>query len=111
MTDPVRSRRPWLGPGPGGTGNLTAVRQSDQESLTPSTGAAAPLRPQTLRPTPLTEVAALLGLPLPAGPDVSVTGVTHDSRAIRPGDFYAALPGSRAHGADFAAQAAANGAV
>lgn len=34
-----------------------------------------------------------------------VTGVTLDSRAVRPGDLYAALPGSRAHGAQFAAAA------
>ena len=44
-------------------------------------------------------------------PDVAVTGVTHDSRDVRPGDVYAALPGSRAHGAEFAEQARANGAV
>ncbi|WP_408899607.1 UDP-N-acetylmuramoyl-L-alanyl-D-glutamate--2,6-diaminopimelate ligase [Nocardioides sp. R1-1] len=40
-----------------------------------------------------------------------VTGVTLDSRRVRPGDLYAALPGSRAHGASFAPQAAAAGAV
>jgi UDP-N-acetylmuramoyl-L-alanyl-D-glutamate--2,6-diaminopimelate ligase len=40
-----------------------------------------------------------------------VTGVTHDSRAVRPGDLYAALPGARFHGADFAAQAAGSGAA
>ncbi len=40
-----------------------------------------------------------------------VTGCTLDSRAVRPGDLYAALPGARAHGADFAEQAAAGGAV
>ena len=44
-------------------------------------------------------------------PDVTVTGVTHDSRAVRPGDVYAGLPGSRAHGAEFAAAARAAGAV
>jgi len=40
-----------------------------------------------------------------------VTGITHDSRAVRPGDLYAALPGARFHGADFAVQAAERGAV
>ena len=40
-----------------------------------------------------------------------VTGITHDSRAVRPGDVYAALPGARFHGADFAAQAADLGAA
>jgi len=42
---------------------------------------------------------------------LAVTGVTHDSRAVRPGDLYAALPGEKVHGADFAAMAAASGAV
>ena len=40
-----------------------------------------------------------------------LSGVTLDSRAVRPGDLYAALPGAHAHGADFAAQAVAAGAV
>jgi len=40
-----------------------------------------------------------------------LTGVTHDSRQVRPGDLYAALPGSRCHGARFCAEAAANGAA
>ena len=40
-----------------------------------------------------------------------VTGITHDSRLVQPGDLYAALPGSRHHGARFSAQAAAAGAV
>src|SRR6266852_948479 len=40
-----------------------------------------------------------------------VTGVTHDSTAVQPGDLYAALPGSRHHGAEFCGQAAAAGAV
>jgi UDP-N-acetylmuramoyl-L-alanyl-D-glutamate--2,6-diaminopimelate ligase len=43
--------------------------------------------------------------------DVVLHGVTHDSRAIRPGDLYAALPGAHAHGARFAAAAVAAGAV
>lgn len=61
----------------------------------------------------LSQVAAACGLTVAAGadPGVVVTGVTHDSRAVRPGDLFAALPGERAHGAEFAAQAAAAGAV
>jgi UDP-N-acetylmuramoyl-L-alanyl-D-glutamate--2,6-diaminopimelate ligase len=43
----------------------------------------------------------------PAG----VTGITHDSRFVRPGDLYAALPGARVHGARFCADPAAAGAV
>jgi UDP-N-acetylmuramoyl-L-alanyl-D-glutamate--2,6-diaminopimelate ligase len=41
----------------------------------------------------------------------AVTGCTLDSRAVQPGDLYAALPGARAHGADFAGQALAAGAA
>ena len=40
-----------------------------------------------------------------------VAGVTHDSRAVVPGDLYAALPGFTTHGAEFVAAAAAAGAV
>lgn len=42
--------------------------------------------------------------------DVVITGVSLDSREIRPGDLYAAIGGFRAHGAEFCAQAVANGA-
>ena len=38
---------------------------------------------------------------------LQVTGVTHASGQVEPGDLYAALPGERTHGARFAAQAAA----
>ncbi|GAA2504742.1 UDP-N-acetylmuramoyl-L-alanyl-D-glutamate--2,6-diaminopimelate ligase [Streptomyces thermolineatus] len=70
-------------------------------------------RPDRVRPKPLAELARRLGTPVPAGAadDAAATGITHDSRAVRPGDVYAALPGARFHGADFAAQAAGNGAV
>ncbi|WP_452440266.1 UDP-N-acetylmuramoyl-L-alanyl-D-glutamate--2,6-diaminopimelate ligase [Nocardioides ginsengisoli] len=69
--------------------------------------AARPAHPPA---TPLAELARALGL---AGgqPDVAVTGITLDSRRVRPGDLYAAVAGARAHGASFAAQAAASGAV
>ncbi|MGW6294275.1 UDP-N-acetylmuramoyl-L-alanyl-D-glutamate--2,6-diaminopimelate ligase [Streptomyces sp. NPDC055058] len=69
-----------------------------------------PPRPVQLSATPLTELADQLGAPAP-GHAPEVTGITHDSRAVRPGDLYAALPGARAHGADFVSQAASLGAV
>ncbi|MFJ1645235.1 UDP-N-acetylmuramoyl-L-alanyl-D-glutamate--2,6-diaminopimelate ligase [Streptomyces sp. NPDC088258] len=72
-------------------------------------------RPERVRPIPLTELAALLGAEPPAPGEVkgpgAATGITHDSRAVRPGDVYAALPGARLHGADFAGQAADLGAA
>jgi UDP-N-acetylmuramoyl-L-alanyl-D-glutamate--2,6-diaminopimelate ligase len=55
-------------------------------------------------------VAARVGV-APPDSDVSVTGVTHASAQVLPGDLYAAVPGSRTHGANFTADAAARGAV
>ncbi|MEU0498361.1 UDP-N-acetylmuramoyl-L-alanyl-D-glutamate--2,6-diaminopimelate ligase [Mycobacterium sp. NPDC006124] len=40
-----------------------------------------------------------------------VTGVTLRSQDVRPGDLFAALPGAKAHGAKFAADAVGQGAV
>ncbi len=78
----------------------------------PSGGVWA-LRPADPTPRPLRDLAAeVAGLTVPedlAG--VLCTGCTHDSRAVRSGDLYAALPGAHAHGADFADQARAAGAV
>jgi UDP-N-acetylmuramoyl-L-alanyl-D-glutamate--2,6-diaminopimelate ligase len=72
----------------------------------------------TLRPTdvPARPLAALLATldgasADPGAGEISVTGVTHDSRAVRPGDLYVALPGARAHGAEFVPAAVASGAV
>ena len=67
-------------------------------------------RPTQLRSSPIRDLAALVGADDPAS-EVAVTGVTLDSRAVLPGDLYAALPGAHAHGADFAGQAASAGAV
>src|ERR1039457_5237926 len=81
----------------------------------------ADLRPRHVPTRPLTGLAVLLGVKTsgPAGPGPApvqdtgrgVTGITHDSRLVRPGDLYAALPGSRHHGARFCADAASAGAV
>ena len=43
--------------------------------------------------------------------DPEITGVTADSRKVRPGFLFAALPGTRVDGAAFAAQAVAAGAA
>lgn len=67
-------------------------------------------RPRTVHPCPVADLAALLAAPAPDRV-VAVTGVTHASGEVRPGDLYAALPGSRRHGAEFAAAAAGAGAV
>ncbi|MFB7633329.1 UDP-N-acetylmuramoyl-L-alanyl-D-glutamate--2,6-diaminopimelate ligase [Streptomyces sp. NPDC056149] len=110
--------KPSLRPEPVLPGTLTAVSQADQspknqaaEKGGPGRYPGAP-RPEEVRPTPLADLASLLALPLPDGAEaVQATGITHDSRAVRPGDVYAALPGARLHGADFVAQAADLGAA
>lgn len=43
--------------------------------------------------------------------DATVTGITHDSRLVQPGDLYVALPGAYTHGIEFVDQAISNGAV
>ncbi|GAB2708572.1 UDP-N-acetylmuramoyl-L-alanyl-D-glutamate--2,6-diaminopimelate ligase [Kitasatospora kifunensis] len=69
----------------------------------------SPPRPSAAAPVPLAEIAQLLGLAAVEGEPA--TGITHDSRAVRPGDLYVAFAGANHHGAAFAAQAAAAGAV
>ncbi|MFI9049740.1 UDP-N-acetylmuramoyl-L-alanyl-D-glutamate--2,6-diaminopimelate ligase [Streptomyces sp. NPDC053427] len=118
--DPADSAcaRPSLRPGTDRPGTLTAVSQADQSPKPPHAEEGGPgrypgaPRPEQVRPTPLADLAEQLGTPAPAGAsDIQVTGITHDSRAVRPGDVYAALPGARLHGADFVAQAADLGAA
>ena len=72
-------------------------------------------RPASVQPVLLADLAAgAAGASTPpAVPfgDVAVTGVTLDSRSVRPGDLYAALAGFNVHGATFAAAAVASGAA
>src|SRR3984957_8423437 len=73
------------------------------------------IRPHRLAPRPLSGLAELLGVGRTTE-DIQngfgiLSGVTLDSRAVRPGDLYAALPGSRTHGAAYSDQAVAAGAV
>ena len=69
-------------------------------------------RPAGNRPLLLSDLADLVG-PVVDGPagGPRIGGVTLASAEVRPGDLYAALPGSRTHGARYAADAAARGAV
>ena len=68
-------------------------------------------RPANVPGRRLAAVAGKLGVAVPGSADAAVTGVTHDSRLVRPGDLYAALPGAKAHGATFAGEAVRTGAV
>jgi UDP-N-acetylmuramoyl-L-alanyl-D-glutamate--2,6-diaminopimelate ligase len=77
------------------------------------------IRPARLAPRPLSGLAELLGVGRTERIQTEGTrsdfgvlsGVTLDSRAVRPGDLYAALPGNRTHGAAYSDQAVAAGAV
>jgi UDP-N-acetylmuramoyl-tripeptide--D-alanyl-D-alanine ligase len=57
------------------------------------------------------ELATLLGARLEGEGARRVTGVAIDSRAVRPGDLFVALPGERVDGHEFVAQAASAGAA
>lgn len=85
--------------------SLPAVPKSDQTRVSPP-------RPGAVPPVPLAEIARILGIPAPErAADGAATGITHDSRAVRPGDLYVAFAGANHHGAAFAGQAAAAGAA
>ncbi|WP_223249118.1 Mur ligase family protein [Williamsia muralis] len=62
------------------------------------------------------DVAEFLRAPVnidddPLTPEHLASGVSVDSRQVRPGDIYVALPGNRFHGMDFVGEAARRGAV
>jgi UDP-N-acetylmuramoyl-L-alanyl-D-glutamate--2,6-diaminopimelate ligase len=72
------------------------------------------LRPAATPARQLVDLSDRLGIALVTGVgplDTAITGVTHDSAAVLPGDLYAALPGTHTHGARFADRAIAAGAV
>lgn len=69
------------------------------------------LRPATAARS-LGDLADSAGLRvIDADRDVQVSGITLDSRAVQPGDLFAALPGANAHGAQFCDEARSRGAV
>lgn len=60
----------------------------------------------------VSELAQHLGLAIPAkGADLVIEGVSQNHRRVRPGDIFVASQGATAHGADFAFEAIAAGAV
>ncbi len=61
-------------------------------------------------PVLIRQIAELVGGSVNGDETIAVTGVTNNSSDVAPGDLFAALPGQRVHGADFAADAAARGA-
>ncbi|AHH17159.1 UDP-N-acetylmuramoyl-L-alanyl-D-glutamate--2,6-diaminopimelate ligase [Nocardia nova SH22a] len=71
------------------------------------------LRPAVALPTPVQAVVELTGARLSSGApdDIAITGIEQRSNAVQPGDLFAGLAGAKAHGARFAADAVARGAV
>lgn len=69
------------------------------------------MRPQN-QPVQLTEIAAGFRLTnVQIDQSLTITGITHNSKEVRPGDIYVALPGANHHGREFISEALANGAV
>ena len=68
-----------------------------------------------LRTTSLSELAILIDGSIlndfAAGADLEITGITHNSRDVRVGDLYVAVPGETHHGLEFITEAIAMGAV
>ncbi|WP_165436296.1 UDP-N-acetylmuramoyl-L-alanyl-D-glutamate--2,6-diaminopimelate ligase [Amycolatopsis suaedae] len=74
---------------------------------------AAPPRPELTEPVPLATLIARSDIRLldPAGAHTTVTGASLRAHHVVPGDLFAALPGARAHGADFVDDALTAGAA
>lgn len=72
-------------------------------------------RPERVPPLTLRTIIEVIGdgqaQLIHGDPATPVTGVSLDTHTLRPGDLWAALPGARAHGADFVDKAIAAGAV
>lgn len=103
-------------------GNLPPVSVNKDEPAvsgrpvpdSPVKAAIAPPRPRRIEPVPLTTLVARADARLIADvhdPEPAVTGATLRAQHVLPGDLFAALPGARAHGADFAAEAIVAGAT
>jgi UDP-N-acetylmuramoyl-L-alanyl-D-glutamate--2,6-diaminopimelate ligase len=96
--------------GPSGTSSSALPGGHD------ATAEEGAIRPATVVPTTLGSLAARIAdatgtAPELRGADVTTTGATLRAHEARPGDLFAALPGARAHGADFTDQALTGGAV
>ena len=69
------------------------------------------LRPSRVVPRTLAELADRTGGRVEGDPATQVSGATVDSRDVQPGDLFGAFTGLKQHGARFAADAVAGGAV
>ncbi len=89
-----------------------AIQTSEAIKHDSVTSVSIALRGGVIRPRTRHQIglAELLGVRA-AVSDPLISGITIDSRLVRPGDLYVALSGAHHHGAEFAQQAAAAGAV
>ena len=70
------------------------------------------LRPENTFPVSLLDLATRFGLAHSAGPtDARITGISMNTADLRPGDLFVAMPGLKAHGAQFAQKAIKLGAA
>ena len=69
------------------------------------------IRPDNVRPAPLADLVAGLGVSGDTDANVAIRDITLDSRDVRNGSLWVALPGSRGHGATFASVATQAGAA
>jgi UDP-N-acetylmuramoyl-L-alanyl-D-glutamate--2,6-diaminopimelate ligase len=91
---------------------MAQVASRDVPAKLVGKAATAPPRPTKTAAVALTELAGRAGARLsPDAPAVAVTGTTLRAQHVLAGDLFAALPGSRVHGARFARQAVEAGAV
>lgn len=82
----------------------------------PSVVATAPPRPSRVEPVDMQQLAGVIGarVACAAGHNVAellISGATLRAQHVQPGDLFAALPGTRVHGADFAPEAIKFGAA
>ena len=86
---------------------------TDPDASAPSGHDSTPgFRPTAVAAVPLAAIGAAIGVAIPgASSSVPITGISLNSRSVRPGDLYVALPGATRHGADFVSQAVDGGAV
>lgn len=64
----------------------------------------------SVKPVTLGELAQKFNLQT-SNPEQKITGITHNTKSVEPGDLFVALNGEKNHGAQFVAEAKANGAV
>ena len=84
---------------------------SPESTVPPTPPAGAALRPSQGDPVGWTDLVASFDSCRANDNGPAITGITLDSRQVRPGDLYVGLHGLHAHGASFAASAVESGAV